>query len=166
MVRKIAYMGILTGLAISLGWLERLIPLQTAVPGVKLGISNIVTLITLYLFGGGYAFAITGIRVLLTGVLYGGVSGMIYGLSGGFLSCAVMIALFKTKKPTVIGISTAGGVFHNLGQLVIAAVVVNNAGMFYYLPVLIVSGAVAGLVTGVCAYFVILSLKKLSTVKS
>ncbi|MCL2702165.1 MAG: Gx transporter family protein [Defluviitaleaceae bacterium] len=160
MAKKTAYIGILTALAVCLAWLERLIPLDAAVPGVKLGLSNTVTLITMHLFGGGCAFGVTAVRVLLTGAMYSGVSGIIYSAAGGFLSCAVMIGLKQTRFPTVIGVSIAGGVFHNIGQLLAAALVVENAGILYYLPILIVSGAAAGVVTGLCARLALIAILK------
>ena len=163
--KKAAYIGVLTGLAVCLSLLERLIPLSSPVPGVKLGLGNVAVLVTLYSFGGGAAFFVTAVRVLLTGAMYGGLSGIMYGAAGGFLSCLIMLLLKRTNRPTVIGVSMAGGVFHNAGQIFVAAMIVDNWGMMYYLPGLILSGTAAGAVTGFCARLLLINLKRLSTTK-
>ncbi|MCL2406530.1 MAG: Gx transporter family protein [Defluviitaleaceae bacterium] len=152
--RKVAYLGILTALALALAWVERFIPLALPVPGVKLGLANIVTLLSLYLLGTKVGFWVMLSRVLIAGALFSGISGIIYGLSGGFFAYAVMIALKSTKKPTIIGVSVAGAVAHNIGQIMIAAVIVENIEMFRFLPILTITGAAAGMLTGFAAALV------------
>jgi heptaprenyl diphosphate synthase len=159
MSKNIAFFGIMSAAALALGYIEHLIPLPLPVPGVKLGLANIVVLVALYARSPREAFGVASAKVLLGGLLYGGVSGIIYGLSGSMLSLAAMLALKKTKCFSVAGVSVVGGVFHNIGQLCAAAVVVSNPGMFHYLPVMILSGTAAGLACGLCAARVNIYLK-------
>ena len=114
---KIAGVGMLVALAMVLSYLESLIPISLGIPGIKLGLSNVVTLFALYQFGGGIAFGVAVCRIVLCGVTFGSLSTMLYSFAGGLLSFAVMFVLKKTEKFSIYGISIAGGVMHNVGQL-------------------------------------------------
>lgn len=153
MAKKIALLGILASLAIIAGLLERLVPFPIAVPGIKLGLANVIVIITMYCMGEREAFGISVIRIMVVGVLFSGLSGILYSLAGGLLSYVGMVAGKRVKAFSVIGVSIIGGVLHNLGQIGIAALVVSNIKLLYYVPVLILAGIVAGVVTGFVAVY-------------
>lgn len=145
---KVSYFGIFTALAMILSYIESLFPFFWGIPGVKLGLANSMSLTILYLLGVPAAFLISGIRIVLTGFLFGNAFSIIYSLAGALLSMSVMILLRKTRIFSIAGISMAGGIFHNIGQIIVAIVLVENLNLLYYLPVLLLSGAVTGWVIG------------------
>ena len=146
---NIALYGLLIALAMVLSFVETLIPIPIPVPGVKLGLANLVTVVGLYLIGIPGTIAVALIRIVLVGLSFGNPYSMIYGLSGSFLSLFVMAILKKTGKLSQIGISVLGGIAHNIGQITFAAVIVQTAGVFYYLPFLLAAGCIAGTLIGV-----------------
>lgn len=147
--QKIARYALLTALAMVLSWLESMVPVTTAVPGVKLGLTNLVVIFALYRMSLRDAAAISGIRVLLVSMTFGNAYSFAYSLAGATLSLAVMALLKKTGKLSMLGVSVAGGVCHNIGQILVAMAVLETTGLIYYLPVLMVSGVVAGVCIGV-----------------
>lgn len=149
--KKIPYYGLFAALAILMGYVEMMIPIPIPIPGVKLGLANVIVIITMYFMDTKGAFFISLIRVLLSGLLFAGFAGLLYSLAGAMLSFAVMALLKKTGKFSIIGVSLAGGVFHNVGQIIVAALVVENVKMAYYLPFLLVSGVVTGILIGIVA---------------
>lgn len=149
--KKIPYYGLFSALAILMGYVEFMIPVPVPIPGVKLGLANVIVLIMLYFMDAKSAFFVSLIRVLLSGLLFAGFAGTLYSLSGALCSLAVMALLKKTDKCSIIGVSVAGGIFHNIGQIVVAALVVENVRMAYYLPFLLVSGVVTGILIGIVA---------------
>ena len=149
--RKVAQYGLFAALAILMGYVEMLIPLPLLVPGMKLGLANVVIVVVLYYMNAKSAFFISFVRVLLSGLLFQGFAGLLYSLAGALLSFAVMTLLKKTGKCSSVRVSIAGGVFHNVGQIIVAALVVENMKMAYYLPFLLVSGVVTGCLIGVVA---------------
>ena len=147
---KIALYGILLSLAMLLGYVETLVPISLGIPGVKLGLANLVNIVSLYLIGTGGTIAIALARiVLLTGFAYGNMAMMIYSLAGGALSLALMIFCKNRGWFSQLGISIIGGVGHNVGQLCVAAFVVENSAAFYYLPFLLAAGTAAGALIGI-----------------
>ncbi len=146
-----AYLGMMLAFALILGYAESLIPLVFAVPGMKLGLPNLAVLLLLFRSGPKEAFLVNVLRIMLSGFLFGSLSSILYSLAGGVLSFSVMLLGKKTGRFGVCGISIAGGVMHNVGQLAIAAVVVESGGLFYYLPPLLAAGAVTGLLNGIVA---------------
>jgi heptaprenyl diphosphate synthase len=118
------------------------------VPGVKLGLTNLVVLIALEYFGYKESFVINMIRILLVGLTFGNGFSLLYSFAGGILSFLVMVLLKKCKRFSLSGISVSGGVSHNIAQILVAAVILQSHVLFYYLPVLLISGTVAGLVIG------------------
>lgn len=161
MAKKMALFGIFAALAIVAGYLERLVPFPIAVPGIKLGLANVVVIIVMYSMGEKEAFGISVIRIAVVGLLFSGLSGIIYSLAGGLLSYAGMVAGKKTGLFSVIGVSVIGGVLHNIGQIGIAALVVSNVKLFYYVPALIAAGIAAGVVTGFTAVYTLEHVKNL-----
>lgn len=149
MAKKVAYSSILIALAMIFSYLETLIPLLVGIPGIKIGLANLVVLLGFYYLPVSQILLITIIRIILTGFLFGGVSNIIYSLAGSILSFFVMLILYKTKKVSIIGVSIAGGVFHNIGQTFIAFLVTENLAIFYYFPILLISGLMAGTFVGI-----------------
>lgn len=148
MAKKVAVSGVLIALAFIFSYVEVLIPFQLGIPGVKLGLANIVSLVALYLLDEKTAATITVVRVILTGFTFGSLYSMLYSMAGALLSLAFMIGAKRWNKFTMIGVSVLGGVMHNIGQLIMAAVVLKTVPFFYYTPVLILSGIVTGIMIG------------------
>ncbi len=156
--KKMAVAALLAALALIFSYIEVLIPFNPEIPGIKLGIANLVIIVALYYLGTRYALLINLIRILIGGLLFSGLFGALYSLSGALVSMFVMVLLKKTDLFSVTGVSMAGGVAHNLGQILVAAFLVSNIKIFVYFPVLIISGVISGAVIGVLAYLI---LKKL-----
>lgn len=148
---RLASFGVFVALALIFSYIEALIPFQMGIPGVKLGLANIVIVIALYRMPPGEVVTLSVVRVILAGFLFGNLMSILYSLAGGLLSLAVMWGLKHVKEVSILGVSIAGGVFHNLGQLLAAAVVVETYGVFTYAPVLLVSGLITGLVIGLAS---------------
>lgn len=157
--RKIARYALLTALAMVLSWLESLVPLSVAVPGVKLGLTNLVVIFALYRMSAGDALAISLVRVLLVSFTFGNAYAFAYSLAGALLSFVIMWGLKKSGSFSTVGVSVAGGVGHNLGQILIAALVLENSGIFYYFPALLLSGTAAGVCIGVVGGTLVKRLK-------
>ncbi len=155
MAKKTAYLGMLTALAFVFSYIEYLLPINLGVPGVKLGLANLVIIVALYTINMRWAFTLSAVRILLAGLTFGNPASMIYSLAGGMLSLAIMILAKKSKLFSVTGVSILGGVFHNIGQIGVAVLVVETAGLLYYLPVLILSGTIAGVLIGILSSIVI-----------
>lgn len=146
--KLLARYALLTALALALSWLESLVPLPLAVPGIKLGLPNLVVVFALYRLGLRDAFVISLVRVLLVSATFGNAYSFAYSLAGAAVSLAVMALLKRTGKFSLLGVSVAGGVCHNLAQLAVAAAVLGTARLAWYLPVLLVSGTAAGICVG------------------
>ena len=151
MKNRVAYFGVFTALALIFSYVESLIPIQLGIPGVKLGLANLIIVIELYKMRLSEVFLLSIVRILLSGFLFGNYFSILYSLAGGLLSLVVMALLKKTGDFSVMGISMAGGVSHNVGQLVVAMLVVETFSVGYYLPVLLVAGLVTGFLIGVAA---------------
>lgn len=149
--RRVALTGLMASLALIFSYVEVLFPFNAGIPGVKLGLANLVPLIILYRLDARYAFAANLIRVILAGLLFSGLFAALYSLAGSLTSFLVMYLLKKTRLFSVIGVSTAGGVFHNLGQLIVAMLAISGPQLFHYMPVLIISGMIAGIIVGIGA---------------
>ena len=146
--RKIALYGMLAALALILSWAESLVPPFFAVPGMKLGLTNIVVLTTLYLMDTKSAVLINFVRIALVAALFGSGVSFLYSLSGGLLSGAVMILLKKTGRFGIAGVSAAGGIAHNVGQILVAMAVLETASIGWYLMILWLTGLVSGVLVG------------------
>jgi len=157
--KKLALTSVLTALALIFSYIEFLIPISIGFPGAKLGFANLVIIIALFKLGSGYAFGINIIRILLSALLFGNMFSAIYALCGGVLSIVVMILLKKTNLFSVIGVSMAGGVFHNIGQLLIATVIIKNANTLLYFPVLLLLGMAAGIINGIISTLIMKKLE-------
>lgn len=146
---KTAMYGMLVALAFLLSYIETLIPFSLGVPGIKLGLANLVVLVSLYLFGERQAFTISLVRILLAGLTFGSFSIMLYSLAGGILSFICMALGKRYTGLSVVGVSILGGITHNLGQILLAAVVLKTGALLYYLPVLLAAGTLAGVIIGI-----------------
>ncbi len=158
MKHKIAFLGMFTAFALIASYIESLIPFYFGIPGVKLGLTNAVIVLVLYLMGTKEALTVSFARILLAGFMFGNLYSILYSLAGGMLSFLVMVLLKRWNRFSVIGVSMAGGVFHNVGQILVAMAVVENASLAYYMPPLLISGVITGMLIGVAAREV---LKKL-----
>lgn len=148
MKNRVAYFGMFTALALIFSYIETLIPISAGIPGVKLGLANLVIVIALYKIPVKEVYLLSVVRVLLSGVLFGNYFSILYSLAGGLLSLTVMALIKRREDFSVMGVSVAGGVFHNIGQLIVAMAVVETFSISYYIPVLLVAGVITGLVIG------------------
>lgn len=148
--KQVSLCAVLTALALALSYTERFIPLQLAVPlpGIKLGLANIVTLIALALFKTRYALMILAARCVLGAVFGGGVTGLLFSLGGGLLALGVMAAAGKTHLFSIYGISVLGAAAHNIGQILAAMVLMHSVYIGAYLPYLLLVSIATGLLTG------------------
>lgn len=158
--KKITEYGMLLGVSLVLAYLESLLPVLIAVPGVKLGLANVITMLLIYNRDIKSTFFFMLARVVLTGLLFSGVSGIIYSFAGGMFCITIMSILKRFSIFSVIGVSIAGALFHNIGQICVACMVIENAHIFYYLPVLCVSGTITGVIVGYVAYILIKNYKR------
>lgn len=158
--QAVAHIALLSSLALIFSYIEAIIPYNPGIPGIKLGIANIVVVIALYKYGWKDAAAVSTIRIVIAGLLFNGLFGMLYSLAGAFVSLTGMILLKKTDKFSVIGVSMAGGVLHNVGQLLVASAIIEDIRIFYYFPVLLFSGIASGIAIGIASVFILKSLKR------
>ena len=159
--KKTAYLGVYLALALICSYVESLIPFYFGIPGVKLGLTNIVVVLMLYCVGTKEALAVSTLRIVLAGFLFGNMFSILYSLAGGILSLIVMGILKKTGKFTVVGVSVCGGVFHNVGQLAVAMAVVQTYEVGYYFPVLLIAGLLTGMLIGMISAEVLKRTKNL-----
>lgn len=160
--REIALYGLLIALAMVMSFVESMIPIAIPIPGVKLGLANLVTVTGLYLVGIRGTVFVTLLRIVLTGLSFGNPYSMIYSLSGSLVSLCVMAAAKKYRWFSLSGISMLGGIFHNIGQLTFAAWIVHTPGLYYYLPALLISGCVAGMLIGLLGGILTERLRKIT----
>lgn len=147
--------GMLIALAFVLSFVETLIPVSMGIPGMKLGLANLVTLVGLYTIGTKGTMVVAVLRILLVGFTFSNLFAVFYSLGGFGLSILIMVLCKRYKWFGTIGISIAGGVAHNIGQICVAAYVVKQAGVFYYLPMLLIAGTGAGLIIGLLGNMII-----------
>lgn len=146
--KKTAYLGVFAAVAIIFGYVESLFPFFAGIPGIKLGLANLAVLYILEKYTWKEAALVSAVRILVIGFLFGNMFSILYSLAGATLSLAVMTLMKKRAGFSILGVSVSGGVSHNIGQLIIAALIVENTAFLYYAPVLIISGVVTGLLIG------------------
>lgn len=161
MKSRVAYFGVFTALALIFSYVESLIPIQIGIPGMKLGLANLMIVIALYKMSLKETYLLSITRVVLSGFLFGNMFAILYSLAGGLLSLTVMAVLKKAGGFSVMGVSIAGGVFHNIGQLIIAMIVVETFSVAYYIPVLLIAGVITGLLIGIAANETLKRIKEL-----
>lgn len=147
--KKVAQYGLLIALAFIFSYIEALIPLPIPIPGIKLGLANLVNVVGLYTVGIAGTLVIGLLRIVMVGFTFSNPGSMLYALAGGILSLSVMGIAKKTGWFEKMGVSVFGGVFHNIGQLSMAALITKTAGVFTYLPILMVAGIITGCMIGI-----------------
>ena len=157
--KKVAYLGLLIALAFVLSYVEVLLPLNIGIPGAKVGLANIVVVVALYTLGSKNAFMLSLVRVLLVGLTFGNFSTMLYSMAGAFTAFVIMYLFKKSKKFSITGVSVAGGVFHNVGQIMVAIIMLATKELVYYLPFLIIIGTVSGVVIGILSAMICRRIK-------
>ena len=161
--KKISELGVLLSVGLILSYLESLIPVAFPIPGIKLGLANIVTMYILYRYKAKEAILIMILRVLISGILFSGLTAIVFGILGGLLSIAFMLLAKKTGFFSIMGLSMVGAVMHNAGQILAAFIIMENAAVIYYLPYLLISGIISGLIVG---YISAIIIKRLSRLKN
>ena len=154
-------LGLTIALAMIMSYIEALVPISFAVPGIKMGLANIVIIFVLYKIGTKEAILVSLIRVILVSLLFSNVMAMAYSIAGAVLSLSVMWLLKKTDKFSFIGVSIAGGIMHNVGQIIMAVILLGTEQIALYLPVLIITGTVTGVVIGIVSGLVINRFKNI-----
>lgn len=151
--------GVFTALALIFSYVEAMIPINFGIPGVKLGLANLIVVIMLYKGDWKDALFIAVARIVLSGFIFGNLFSILYSLAGGLLSLLVMILLKKTNVFSIAGVSIGGGAAHNVGQLLVAMFVVQTYQVGYYLPVLLIAGVLTGALIGIVALEVVKRLR-------
>lgn len=149
MAKKTAYCAVLVALAMIFSYIEAILPIHFGVPGVKIGLANLVIVTGFYYLSPGEVLLISITRMVLSSLLFGNGVSFLYSFAGGMLSFLIMFLLKRTKKFSVIGVSIAGGVSHNIGQICAAAWITQNKAVLYYTPVLIAAGVFTGMLMGI-----------------
>lgn len=164
-VRKITLLAAFSAVAIILGYVESLIPLNFGIPGVKLGLANLAVVVMLFCDNYGFDFKdvliVSLVRIVVVGLLFGNMYGIIYSLCGGLISLCAMFLLKRIRVLGVLSVSIAGGVMHNLGQLFVAMIVVEQLKIIYYAPVLLLSGSICGALIGIIGGLIAARLNKI-----
>ncbi len=147
--KRTALLGITITIAIIMSYIESLFPLSFTVPGIKIGLANIVIIFVLYKMSTADAIMVSLIRIMLVSLLFGNVMALAYSIAGSTLSLLLMLVLKKSEKFSIVGVSISGAVMHNIGQILMAVIILETREIIYYLPVLAVSGIVSGVVIGI-----------------
>ncbi|MCL2576040.1 MAG: Gx transporter family protein [Defluviitaleaceae bacterium] len=164
LTKRIAFYGVFAGLAIIMAIIERMFPLPIPVPGIKLGLANAIVIMVLYIFNTRSAFSIAVLRIIIVGLLFGSVFGMAYSLAGGLVSFIVMVVAKRSNIFGVVGVSVFGGVAHNMAQIAVAVLLVNDIRLFWHSPFLIIAGVVTGILIGYTAGFAATNIKILKKI--
>lgn len=157
---KTAFLGVMAALALIFAYVEALLPVPIPVPGIRLGLANLMTVLLLYRYGPWEAMTVNLARVLISGFLFGSLSGIFYSLAGALFSLGVMVLLKRTGCFSMIGVSIAGGTAHNLGQIFLAMWVLENEELILYAPVLMIAGEFTGFLIGLVTWEVLKRLPK------
>lgn len=159
--KKVALLGLMTSVALILSYFEAILPpIWSAVPGIKMGLPNIVMVFLLYRFGVKECAMVSFVRIFIVAVLFGNFMTLAYSMAGAFLSIVLMALCKKSNLFSVVGTSVVGGVAHNLGQIIVAIFLFRTVQLGYYMIVLAISGTVAGIVIGLAGAFLLDRLKK------
>ena len=161
MTRRVAVSGLLITMMLVLGYVESLIPAVSGVPGIKLGLSNGVLIFAIYMLDLPTAWTLMVLKVLLSGLLFGGVNTILYALAGGTLSMLAMTLLSRVKGMHPVTVSMIGGVMHNVGQVLVAIALLHTQQLYYYMAILMLVGLACGALTGICASSVMKHLSKM-----
>lgn len=158
--KRLTLISVLIAVAMILSYIESMIPAFVAVPGVKIGLSNIATVFALYGLGWPYAICVSFVRVCLSALLFGNVESLFISFVGAFFALTGMILISKTKLFSTVGVSVVGGVLHNIGQVIAACILLKTAALITYVIPLLISGTIAGVVIGIIAGNLVERVKK------
>lgn len=164
-IKKMVLCAILLSVTLIIGIIERAIPFDFAVPGVKLGLSNVIILTAIYIFGFRESFILVILKCVLLAAITGNTAAFLYSISGSLISffamlCAVTLSK-KDEDMSAVGVSVIGAVFHNIGQILMACFILKSVNVFYYLPLLLVSGVITGFLVGLIVKYTLPYIKKL-----
>ncbi len=159
--KRIALLGLMLALALILGYVERLIPFNIGIAGVKIGLANIIVLLLLKRFGIGYALTVNVLRITIVNLLFGSAVSLAFSLFGGVLSTLAMYVAQKISGISETGISAIGGATHNLGQTIAAALLLSTPSVLRLLPILLIFGELSGVLCGVVAHVILKRSDKL-----
>lgn len=157
MKKKVAYLGLFLGLALVCSYLESLVPIGFGIPGIKLGLTNVVVILLMYCIGAKEALVISLLRIFLMGFLFNPAS-ILFSLAGGLLSFILMYLMKRTNLFKCLSVSLVGGISHNIGQIIVASVIVENYNILFYIPVLLVAGIITGFLIGIVSQEIIIRL--------
>ena len=157
--KRVAILGVISAFAAILSYIEAILSFGFFIPGVKLGLANIAVVIVLYIYGYKDAFFVNIIRIFVVGLLFTNMFSIMFSIAGATISYIVMILLKKINIFSPIGVSVAGGVAHNVGQLVIAMFFIESYSVINYVPILMIAGIICGLIVGIISLMVIKYLK-------
>lgn len=160
--KNVAFCGVFTALAMIFSYVEALIPIPIGIPGVKLGVANIAIIVLLYSAGSKEAIIVDVLRIALTGMMFGNLYSFLFSMAGGMLSIIIMVILKKTGRFSMTGVSIAGGVMHNIGQIIAAVFLMDTPAIAYYLPVLLIAGIITGIVIGIAGSLLEKSVSKVT----
>ena len=158
--KRLVTLSSIIAVAMILSYIESLIPTLVAVPGAKIGLSNIATVFALYTLGAKAAISVSLIRVVLSALLFGNTVSLIYSVSGAILALLFMIVFYKLGFFSSVGVSVLGGVAHNAGQIIAASVVMETGALAVYMAPLAVAGTIAGILVGICAGILVSRVSK------
>ncbi len=157
--KKLARLGLFTAIAIIFGYVETLIPVPIPIPGIKLGLANLSILYILRRYSWKEAAAVSVVRIIVVGLMFGSMFSILYSLAGAAVSLTAMSLLFRHTSASIPAVSITGGIAHNMGQLIIACFIVSNQALLYYAPVLLIAGMITGLAIGVLTQEVLRRVK-------
>ena len=162
-IKKMIFMAILTAESLLLFLIESLIPMPFAVPGAKIGLSNIITVISLYMFGFKDSLIIICLKVILSSFFSGTLSTFLFSICGGLLSLIAMYTVKRAggKNISIIGVSVTGSVFHNLAQITVASIIIKSTSIFAYTPYLLIAALAAGIFVGLVSLYLLNHLRKI-----
>ena len=158
MKKKVACLGLFLGLALVCSYLESLVPIGFGIPGIKLGLTNVVVILLMYCIGAKEALVISLLRIFLIGFLFNPAS-ILFSLAGGLLSFILMYLMKRTNLFKCLSVSLVGGISHNIGQIIVASVIVENYNILFYIPVLLVAGIITGFLIGIVSQEIIIRLE-------
>lgn len=160
--KRITYLALFASLALLLSYVEMLLPpIFTAVPGIKMGLPNIIIIVILYRFGIKEAAVVSFVRLTIVTILFGSIMMFWYSLAGALLSMTIMGVLKKLDFMSTVGVSVAGAIMHNLGQIIVAILLLHTTEIAYYMIVLSITGTIAGIFIGLCGALMHKRLEKI-----
>ena len=161
-IKRITFLALCTSVALLLSYVEMLVPpIFTGIPGIKMGLPNIAIMLVLYRIGAKEAITVSFVRIVITSILFGNITMFWYSLAGAVLSLAIMIVLKKLDFLSTVGVSVAGALMHNVGQILVAMLLMQTSAIGYYLIVLSITGTISGIFVGLCGALVIKRLSKI-----